>query len=78
MELGADNGTLNSALLGHATVVILLSSADGASAGAAGTTSMVLLVLSVLLVRFALCAMVDARTREADSIFRSSEVSREA
>ena len=32
MELGADNGTSHSALLGHATVVVLLGSADGAAA----------------------------------------------
>ena len=29
MELGADNGTSDGALLGHATVVVLLGSADG-------------------------------------------------
>ena len=32
MELGADNGTSHGALLGHATVVVLLGSADGAAA----------------------------------------------
>ena len=35
MELGADNGTSDGALLGHATVVVLLGSADGATAGTA-------------------------------------------
>ena len=32
MEIGADNGTSDGALLGHATVDILLGSADGAAA----------------------------------------------
>ena len=35
MELGADNGTSDGALLGHATVVVLLGSADGATVGTA-------------------------------------------
>ena len=39
MELGADNGTSYGALLGHATVDVLLGSADGATAGTAGTTA---------------------------------------
>ena len=33
MELGADNGTSDGALLGHATVVLLHGSADGAASG---------------------------------------------
>ena len=42
MELGADNGTSDGALLGHATVVVLLGSADGADdalAAADGATA---------------------------------------
>ena len=38
MELGADNGTSDGALLDHATVVVLLGSADGASVGTAPAT----------------------------------------
>ena len=36
MELGADNGTSDGALLGHGTVVELLGLADGATPGGAG------------------------------------------
>ena len=40
MELGADNGTSDGALLGHATVVVLLGSAEGATTvGTAGGTA---------------------------------------
>ena len=39
MELGADDGTSDGALLGHATVIVLHGSADGANTACAGVSA---------------------------------------